>query len=260
MSPFSMDAYGFTLVLARVSAAVMLMPGFGEAPIPPMVRVGLSLALCAVLWPMVASTLPPPSTNEIATAFLIAKESLIGGAIGWIARTLVLALPMAGQFISYQIGLSSLLLPDSAIGAQSTVLADGFNIAIPALVLSSPLFVLPLRALVHSYTAFPPGLSAQVLNGGLHISAGATLHIIVSCVRQSFAMAVGLAAPFLIIGLILQAGLGLMARAAPQLQVFYLAAPLQILAGLALVALTATTLFSTWEHGVTTLFRTGLGW
>ncbi|OZB39590.1 MAG: hypothetical protein B7X48_08195 [Acidiphilium sp. 34-60-192] len=73
-------------------------------------------------------------------------------------------------------------------------------------------------------------------------------------------MAVGLAAPFLIIGLILQAGLGLMARAAPQLQVFYLAAPLQILAGLALVALTATMLFSTWEHGVTTLFRTGLGW
>ncbi|OZB39589.1 MAG: hypothetical protein B7X48_08190 [Acidiphilium sp. 34-60-192] len=95
MSPFSMDAYGFTLVLARVSAAVMLMPGFGEAPIPPMVRVGLSLALCAVLWPMVASTLPPPSTNEIATAFLIAKESLIGGAIGWIARTLVLALQSA---------------------------------------------------------------------------------------------------------------------------------------------------------------------
>lgn len=260
MSPLSADAYGFTLVLARVSAAVMLMPGFGEAPIPPMVRVGLSLALCAIVWPMAASALPPPGANDIATTLMLAKESLIGGGIGWIARVLVLALPTAGQFISYQIGLSSVLLPDSAIGAQSTVLADGFNIAIPALVLSSPLFVLPLRALVHSYSAFPPGLSAIALHGGIEMSAGAALHIIVSCVQESFAMAVGLAAPFLIIGLMLQAGLGLMARAAPQLQVFYLAAPLQILAGLTLVELTATILFSAWEHGVMTLFRSGLGW
>jgi flagellar biosynthetic protein FliR len=222
MSPLIIDAYGFTRVLARVSATVMLMPVFGEAPVPPMVRVGQSLALCAVLRPMVASTLPSPSTSEIATAVLIVKELLIGGAIGWIARTLVLALPMAGQFIAYQIGLSSLLLPDSAIGAQSTVLAAGFNIAIPALVLSRPLFVLPSLALVHSYTTFPPGLSATALNGGQHISAGASLHIIVSCVRQSFAMAVGLAAPFLIIGLILQAGLEFFYRSATKVILFQL--------------------------------------
>ena len=261
MSPLAVDAFDFTLVLARVSAAVMLMPGFGEAPAPPMVRVGLSLALCAIIWPLVASSLPPPSSSEITTALLLAKETLIGGGIGWLARTLVLALPMAGQFISYQIGLSSVLLPDSAIGANSTVLADCFNIAIPVLVLSSPLFVLPLRALVQSYAAFPPGFAPHPASGGgVAISAGGALHIVVTCVQESFVMAIGLAAPFLIIGLILQAGLGLMARAAPQLQIFFLAAPFQILAGIILVALAAHPLFAVWDRQVNAVFSQSLGW
>jgi len=260
VSPLAVDAFDFTLVLTRVSAAVMLMPGFGEAPAPPMVRVGLSLALCAIIWPLVASSLPPPSSSEITTALLLAKETLIGGGIGWLARTLVLALPMAGQFISYQIGLSSVLLPDSAIGANSTVLADCFNIAIPVLILSSPLFVFPLRALIQSYAAFPPGFVPHAISSGVGISAGGALHIVVICVQESFAMAIGLAAPFLIIGLILQAGLGLMARAAPQLQIFFLAAPFQILAGIILVALAAHPLFAVWGHQVNTVFRQSLGW
>ncbi|HTW25733.1 MAG TPA: flagellar biosynthetic protein FliR [Acetobacteraceae bacterium] len=231
-------AFAFVLVLCRVSAAVMLMPGLGEAEPPPMLRAGFALALTVLLLPAVQPMLPAVPFDIWPLARMAAAELLAGGLLGWLARLVALSLPIAGQFISYMLGLSSVLVPDATFGGQGTATSRLFGIAAPVLILGSGLYALPLSALAGSYAVFPAGAV-------LPASDAAT--VVVSAVGESFSLALRLAAPFLIAGLVWQVALGLLARLVPTLQVFFIAQPGQILGGLLLLMLVAGALLVAWS-------------
>ena len=232
-------AFALMLVLCRVGAAVMLLPGLGEVEAPAVVRAGLALALSALLLPVVAPLVV--EREGLAAAGMVAAELLTGVALGWLARLPALALSMAGAVASTQMGLSSVIQPDPALGGQSSALARGLGLAAPVLVLSTGLYALPLSALAGSYQLVPPGAVLEA--GGLAeaVQRGAS---------EAFGLAVRLSAPFLLAGLIVQGALGLLARLVPQLQVFTLAVPGQILGGLALLGVLAGPLLEAWRETV----------
>ena len=109
------------------------------------------------------------------------------------------------------------------------------------LILSTGLYALPLSALAGSYTIMPPG-------GGL--PPGGVADLIVQAVGASFGLALRLAAPFLLAGIVWQAALGLLARLVPQLQVYTAAAPGQILGGVVLLGLLATRVTGAWSQSI----------
>ena len=230
-------AFAFALVLCRTSVVVMLLPGLGEVEPPPVVRAGLALALTVLLVPAVAPLVGDPVPGWGA-AGMVAGELLAGGALGWLARLPALAFPMAGAVISTMTGLTSVLQPDPALGGQSAALSRLFGVMVPMLVLSSGLYALPLSALAGSYQVIPPGTM---------MAAGATVELVQEAVTASFGLAIRLSAPFLLVGVVFQAGLGLLARLVPQLQVFSTAAPGQILGGLLLLGLLAAPMVASWS-------------
>ena len=91
-------AFAFVLVMARIGAAIALLPGLGEAEPPPMLRVGLASAVTVLLLPGIAPLIPPVPEAGMQAAFMVAAEVITGLWIGWLARLLVLALPVAGQY------------------------------------------------------------------------------------------------------------------------------------------------------------------
>ena len=232
--------FALTLVLCRVGMVVMLMPGLGEIDAPPMVRAGLTLGLAILLLPGISSRVPSVP-DGVAGPQMIAAELLTGFALGWLARLPALALGMAGAIISLLIGLANVLQPDPALGGQSTALARLFNIAAPVLILVTGLYTLPLSALAGSYTLIGPG-------GAL--PAGDATDLIIKVAGSSLSLALQLSAPFLVAGIVFQFAVGLVARVAPQLQAFTIAAPGQILGGMVLLGLLASRILSTWEGGV----------
>ncbi len=236
-------AFALVLVLCRVGAAVMLLPGLGEVEAPAVVRAGLALSLSALLLPGVAPLVV--EREGVAAAGMVVAELLTGVALGWLARLPALALSMAGAVASTQMGLSSVIQPDPALGGQSSALARGLGLAAPVLVLSTGLYALPLSALAGSYQLVPPGAVLEA--GGLAeaVQRGAS---------EAFGLAVRLSAPFLLAGLMVQGALGLLARLVPQLQVFTLAVPGQILGGLALLGVLAEPLLAAWREA------TALAW
>jgi flagellar biosynthetic protein FliR len=135
----------------------MLLPALGESDPPPMLRAGIAFALAVLLTPAVASELPPMPQSFLKLAGLIAGELLAGGVLGWLARLISLALAAAGQIMSLATGHSSVLQPDSMLGAQSSALGRMFSLAAPVVILSSGLYALPLTALAGSYHVFPAG-------------------------------------------------------------------------------------------------------
>ena len=130
-------APAFALVLARVGPAMALLPGLGEAAAPAVVRIGLALSITILLMPELQPTMPPVPAAGISMALMIAGEVITGLWFGWVARMIVLALPICAQFIGYMIGLASVLQPDSELGAQSGALGKLFEMATPVLILGS---------------------------------------------------------------------------------------------------------------------------
>ena len=88
---------------------------------------------------------------------MIAAEVITGLWLGWLARLLVLALPVAGQFISYMLGVANVLQPDPELGGQATPIARLFALAAPLAILVSGLYAMPLAALAGSYRLIPAG-------------------------------------------------------------------------------------------------------
>src|SRR4051794_28244060 len=129
--------------------------------------------------------------------------------------------------MALMIGLASPLQSDPSFGAQGTALSRLFGLVAAMLILSTGLYAL-LRALAESYALLPAG-------GALPVPGQAAM--LAQAVADSLSLALRLAAPLLLAGILGQFALGLLSRLAPMVPVFVLAAPGQILAGLLLLAL-----------------------
>jgi flagellar biosynthetic protein FliR len=230
-------AFAFVLVLARVSTAMMLLPGIGEAEFPPMVRAGLAAAFTVLVLPPVAPSLPAMPADMLAGLAMIAGEAVTGLWLGWLARLAMLALPMAGQIAANMVGLANVLQPDAVLGPQSTALGRLFGLAAPVALMAAGLHALPLAALVGSYAVLPAGAP---------LPGGDAAEAVLRAVAGSFALALRLAAPFVLAAVIWNVALGLLTRLVPQLQVFFAAMPGQILGGFVLLGLLAGAVLAAW--------------
>ena len=226
-------AFSFVLVLCRCGAAAMLMPGVGEAETPAMVRAGITLALVMLVLPGVGSIVPAEGWS---CAVDVGAELLCGGVLGWLARCITLALPMAGQLISFMTGMSSVISPDPALG-QSSATMRLFSVAVPVIALKTGLWALPVAALSGSYSLVPPGHLIPIAD-----SSEAALN----AVAEAFGLALGLAAPFVIASTVWQVALGMVARLIPHLQVHFAAIPGQIVGGLTLLGLLSAGIVAAW--------------
>jgi flagellar biosynthetic protein FliR len=137
--------------------------------------------------------------------------------------------------------LQGLLVSDPSLGGQATALGRAFGLATAVLVLGSGLHGIALRALVESYA---------VMQAGAPLPLGVAAESIAVAGAASLELALRLAAPFVIAGMVLNLALGLLARLAPQVQTFFVAVPGQILGGLALLALLASPLLATFAEAL----------
>ena len=83
-------------------------------------------------------------------------------------------------------------------------------------------------ALYDSYSIFPPGELPNL---------GDTTQLALKMISDAFIIGVRLSAPFLVFGMVFYAGLGIISRLMPQVQIFFIAIPANIWAGLMLLAL-----------------------
>lgn len=233
--------FAFALLIARTGSACMLLPGIGEVELPAMLRAGFTVALAALLLPVLLPLIPPMPASAWGAFAMIGAEVITGLWLGWLARLLLLALPVAGQIVASMTGLANVLQPDPALGPQTSVLARALGMAAPVAVLATGLHALPLQALAGSYRLIAPGTL---------LPAADTAEQVTMAVATGFALALRLAAPFVLVGIVFHAAMGLLARLVPNMQVYFALMPGQILGGLALLALLAATLLTAWQSAL----------
>ncbi|HEX2759614.1 MAG TPA: flagellar biosynthetic protein FliR [Rhizomicrobium sp.] len=213
----------YLLVFSRVGAMVMLLPAIAEMGVPSRVRLVLALAIAFALTPQVQGNYPgiaPQST--IALVIMIAQEVTAGVLVGAMARIIMSALQVAGYLIATQIGLAYAQTLDPTQNTQGAVLGNFMTLLGTTLIFMTNLHHLAIGAIAGSYRMLPPGG---------HLPTGDMAQLVITLVSSSFALGFQLAAPFLVFGFALYAGLGVLARLMPQLQVFFVAVPLNIVCG-----------------------------
>lgn len=223
------DVYLFLMIFARIGSAMIVLPGFGEVNVPVRVRLIIALTVCFVVYPIVSVALPATPPNVAELLLLLGGEILIGIAIGAITRLLISMLQVGGTIIAFNAGLASAQLFDPSAG-QTGAVTGAFlaTIGITLLFVTNMHHVM-LMAMVDSYVLFVPGQGFPVGD----FSEAAT-----RVVSDSFRLGLQIALPILVVGMLIYLAMGLMARLMPQIQVFFIALPLQILVGFSVLAVT----------------------
>lgn len=219
----TLDIYRFFLIFTRIGAALMIVPGLGGSLVPTRVRLIFALAMSLVLLPVLGGGLPPLPTRLSNLFFLIGSEAMIGLYLGILTQTLMSTLHVAGTFIGFQVGLTNAFSYDAVAEQQSSTLTAFFtNTALIAIFVTN-LHHLMIEAIAGSYAVMVPGQPLPL---------GDFAETLSKLLSSSFNFALQLAAPLLAFGIIYNVALGLMSRLSPQIQVFFIALPLQVMAGL----------------------------
>ena len=218
----------FLLIFARIGTMTMLLPGIGERSFPVRVRLATALLLTLVFYPLAARFYPQPLGAMPAVVGLLIGEIAIGFVLGIAGRIMIATLQTAGTVIANQLGLGFVMNVDPSQGQQGALVGTFLTLLAVALIFATDTHHLAIAALGKSYDIFRPGVIPDTGDAAKYAAGLAA---------GSFRIAIQLAAPVLIFGLIFNVGLGVLARLMPQMQVFFIAMPASILLGFAVLAL-----------------------
>jgi len=234
----------------RMAAAVMILPGIGDSYVSSRVRLLFALALTAIVAPVVADTLPPEPAAPLALGVLIVGEVIIGLFMGMLSRLLMTAVDTAGVVIAVNMGLAAAVAFNPTQATQGTVVGVFLSMLGLVLVFVTNLHHLMIMAVVDSYTLFTPGT---------FLPGGDAADVIVMMISRSFQIGIQIAAPFILMAIVLNLGLGLISRLMPQLQVYFVALPLQIMFGLIVMGVVLSAGMAFWLHAVEDTLRGYVG-
>ncbi len=237
--------FAFMIVFMRFGTAVMIMPGIGDSFVPGNVRLMFALGFTLVLTPVVQPFVPYPIPAFGAMISLLTVELITGLFIGTISRILMMAMDTAGMFISLASGISNAQVFNPALAVQGSIFGAFLSVAGVTVLFATNLHHLVLHGLVESYQMFPIG--------GIP-DTGSMAELVTRAVSASFLTGFQIAMPFIVISLVLYVGMGVLSRLMPQIQVFMIAIPLQIMLALVIFSITLSSIMlffiSRYEQGM----------
>lgn len=220
----------FGVGLVRPGAVVMAAPTIGGTYLPSLVRVGLTVALALALVPLSTAS----STIAVdALPATVLRELAIGLAIATATRIVVGAAEVAGSLAGVQIGYSYAMLIDPQSGAHNGVLSTLYGLMATALLFAGNVHHLVIEALGTSYMTLPIGV------GGFD---AAVVPAVAQALLVIFGVGVQLAAPVLVVLLVVDGAMGVLSRAVPFLNVMSIGFGIKLFAGLIVLAQTAVLL------------------
>jgi len=216
----------FVLLMARVTAFFSLCPIFGWRSVPVVIRAGT-----AVLMTVFFAVIVPPTVGAhvhwLLAVVLILQETVVGLAIGLVARLVYSAVQQGGLMAAQQMGFADAGCIDPSSGARSRPIATLFEMTFAMLFLIGGGHHLLLWMIARSFQSFPvagrPDLA--VLVGGV-VKAGSAMLL----------FGLKLAAPMLASFLILAVLLCILARVLPEMNILLASFPLRVGMGLFMAA------------------------
>lgn len=217
----------FIWPLARILALTSTAPILGNPGIPLRAKIGLAFAIAFVISP-VLGTMPAVDPGSAIGLLILAQQIVIGVAMGLAMRVVFSAVEMAGQIVGMQMGLGFATFFDPQNATQTPVVGQFLGLIGTLSLMAMNGHLLMLEVLAQSFVALP--ITAQPLSpGGWKVLAGWG--------SQIFLAGVLLSMPVMAALLVTNLALGIMTRAAPQLNIFSVGFPITLGAGFIVLAI-----------------------
>ncbi len=213
----------FLAVLARVSGMLLIAPLFGARIMPVRVRAGVAFGLAVAVFPAAVMATPVPPTSPLGVGVALGLEVSAGYTIGLAATLLFAAVRTSGQLAGIHMGIGIANLVDPQTMEHITPIAEWFNMTAMLLFLGLDGHHILIRGLARSFELLPAGLGIASIKG---------MSTVVVAAGSMFSTSVQLAAPVLVILLLTNGVMGVLARMIPQLNVFIVGFPINLLAAL----------------------------
>lgn len=221
----------------RISGLFMIMPVLGSSQIPARVRIGLALLITLVIAPSMDQmpVVDPLSLDSIA---IVLQQLIIGVAMGLLVLMAFNAVTVAGESIAITMGLGFALMNDPQNGAQVPVVSQFYLVLATLLFLSLDAHHAILILLHNSFTLLPVGAA---------LPSDSIWQLLVWA-STIFYGALALAIPALAAMLTVNITIGIITRAAPQLNIFSVGFPITMTVGFFAIMLSLDTFQFTFEN------------
>jgi len=218
----------------RISSMMMAAPVFGARMMPVRIRIMMALSVSVLTVPLLPST-PAVDPISFAAAGILFQQVLIGVATGFIIQMVFQSLVIAGEAIANGMGLGFARMVDPANGVQVPVISQFFVVLATLLFVILNGHLLLIQLMVRSFEILP------IAETGLSLPA---LKAVVNWASQMFVGGLMVALPAVTALLVVNISMGVITRAAPQLNIFAVGFPLMILLGFIFLSATLPSVFA----------------
>jgi len=222
---FLSDAQIFLLIAFRVTAIFLTAPIFGSANIPSRIKIGFAFIICFILYPIIDKNFILP-TDALMFSFLILKQVFLGAIIGYATYLVFAGIQLSGQIVDLQMGFGIVNVLDPMSNLQVSIMGQ-FEFLIGVLIfLSINGHHLLIQAIADSFKLTP------IVNVGI---TNITLEKLTDLFFNMFLIALKIAGPATVALFLTNIALGFIARTIPQMNVFIVGLPINILIGIAAI-------------------------
>ena len=223
------DIEFFLMILMRVAAFVFVVPFFSMNQVPRRYRAGLSVMISAVLY----GVLPRQEIlydTVYEYAIIVAKEFVTGILLGMGVNLCTTILALTGTIADMEVGFSMVTLMDPATRQQTTITSTLYQQLIMLILILSGMYQYIIGALAESYELIPVY--------GANLDPEKLLNVAVQFMSEYVLIGFRICLPIFAAILMLNAVLGILAKVAPQMNMFAVGLQLKIFVGLGVIFLT----------------------
>ena len=238
--PFTFeDLEFFLLVFARITAFVFVAPFFSMSNTPRRVRAGFSLLLSILLAQVLTDHNVPSYSTVLGYSILVLKETMTGLIIGLGANICMSIVNFAGKVADMEVGLSMVQLFDPMTKEGTGFMGSFYQYILVLIMLITNMHHYFLRAIVETFSLIPIG--------GARFSSEKIMTVMIQFMTDFITISFRRCLPIVAAMLLLNAILGVLAKTAPQVNMFSVGIQIKIIVGLGILFLTIGTIPSASE-------------
>ena len=217
-----LDVWLATLMfpMVRLLALISTAPILGNKQVPRRIKVALALLLAIVIAPTL-DPMPAVAIGSPQGLLIMVQQIIIGTAIGFTIRLIFTAVEMAGEFVGLQMGLGFASFYDPQNSSYSPVIAQWLGIIASLAFLAMDGHLIIISTVAESFHTLPVG----------QMMSTKSFYTLAQWGSSIFAFGLQMALPLLAALLATNLALGILTRAAQQLNLFAIGFPITLAVG-----------------------------
>lgn len=225
------DLEYFLLILVRVACFVYVAPFFSMRNTPSNVRVALSFFTSVLLYQALTPAEAVVYSSLSAYTVIVLKEAMVGLLIGFAANICTSIVNFAGSIADMETGLSMVTLMDPTSRESTSITGVLYQYVLMFMMIATGMYRYLFGALADTFVLIP-------VNGAV-FHADSLMKSMLQFLTDYVIIGFRIVLPIFCSILLLNAVLGVLAKVAPQMNMFAVGIQLKVLVGLSVLFFTA---------------------